>query len=191
MRPESIVRQIDDSLVIEVVNETGYSFGSRDNTRHYRREQVLGDRHLLSSRHGVLVKRNGETLASAIFGAIGGASGVHERSLVLQPDLCFLAIGPFIACLELPSLVTRWVREVDHATCFGIHITSDRRSLISHGELEIARLTLAGDLLWQAGGRDIFTGDLSVDTAAVRAEDFNGDSYIFDLESGRVVASSA
>jgi hypothetical protein len=42
-----------------------------------------------------------------------------------------------------------------------------------------------------SGGRDIFTGNVSVDAAAVYAEDFNGDTYVFDLETGKVISSSA
>ena len=66
------------------------------------------------------------------------------------------------SCVELPALTTRWVRQVDEATCFGVHICPDCRSLVSRGEIQISRITLAGDTLWRGGGPDIFTGDLSV-----------------------------
>lgn len=191
MSPDFLVRRIDETDSIEMLNEPEYSFGSADNPRRYMREEIFGDRHLVSSCHGVICTRNAETLASVIFGAEGGGSGVHERSLALLPGVTFVAVGAYIACLQLPFLTLQWARKVDHATCFGIHICPDRRSIVSHGELEISRLTLSGDVLWHSGGRDIFTGDVSVDAAMVRAEDFNGDTYVFDLETGNVVASSA
>jgi hypothetical protein len=125
--------------------------------------------------------------ASVLYGATGGASGVHQHSLAIVDDRGFLAIGPFIVCVALPSLATRWVREVDDATCFGVHVCPDRLSLISHGEMEISRLTFAGDILWRSGGPDIFTGNLSFVTSAVLVEDFNGDTLSFDLKTGHSV----
>ena len=188
MPAENVVRHVDGSLVVEVVNEPTYGFGSRDNQARYQREEILGDAQFqLTSRHGVTCALDGEPVASAIFGANGGASGVHQHSLAILDNRAFLAVGPFIVYLELPTLATRWVREVDDATCFGIHICPDRCSIVSHGELEISRLTLAGELLWRGGGPDIFTGDLSVVASAVLAEDFNGDTLSFDLETGHSV----
>lgn len=189
MRAEHLVRRHEGSLIIEVVNEPTYVFGSHEDRSHYRREEVLGDaKFQLTSRHGVVSTLRGECLASAIFGAAGGASGVHQHSLALVNDRGFLAVGPFVVCIELPTLTTDWVREVDEATCLGVHICPDGHSLISHGELEISQLSVAGDILWQAGGRDIFTGSLSVNASAVLAEDFNGDLYSFDLQTGDSVA---
>jgi len=66
---------------------------------------------------------------------------VHEHSLALVANLCFLAVGPFIVSLDLPLLTQRWVRQVDSATCFGIHVVPDERSLMSHGEMVLSRLT--------------------------------------------------
>jgi hypothetical protein len=188
MGDQHLVRQVDGSLVIEVVNEPAYAFGSQDNRAPYQREEILGDaKFQLTSRHGVTSTLDGARAASVVFGATGGASGVHQHSLAILEARGFLAVGPFIVCIELPTLATRWVQEVDDATCFGIHICPDRRSLVSHGELEISRLTLGGDVLWRGGGPDIFTGDLSVEAQAVLVEDFNGDTLSFDLETGHSV----
>lgn len=185
MRAERLVHRVSSSLTLEVINEPAYKFGSQDNRTRYQRELILGEPQFeLTSRHAVISTLDGQTLASVIFGATGGASGVHQHSLATLDDRGFLAVGPFIVCVDLPTLTTRWVQEVDDATCFGTHICPDRRSLISHGELEISRLTLSGDILWQGGGPDIFTGGLSFASSAVIVEDFNGDTLSFDLETG-------
>ena len=168
------------------MDDSSYAFGSGDNHTRYGREEYLDDaKFRLTSRHAVVSTLDATAVASVIFGATGGASGVHERSLLFLAELGFVAVGPFIVCLELPTLATRWVRRVDSATCFGILACPDAGSLISHGELEISRLTLSGDMLWQASGRDIFTGAISVDAEGVHVEDFNGDTYRFDLQTGR------
>jgi hypothetical protein len=189
MPAEHLVRKGDGSLVIELVDEPLFGFGSQDNHARYQREEILGGSGFqLSSRHGVISMVEGKPVASVIFGAPGGASGVHTHSLALLDGRGFLAVGPFIVCFALPLLTTCWVQEVDQATCFGIHVCPDRRSLISHGELEISRLTLSGNILWQGGGRDVFSGTVSVRSSTVVAEDFNGDVYSFDLQTGAPTA---
>lgn len=186
MGAETVVLPSGEAYVLEVLDEPSYTFRSADNVRRYQREELLGDgQYRPSSCHGVTCTADSRVLASVIFGAAGGASGVHERSLARLRDLAFLAVGQFIVCLQLPDLSLRWAREVDQATCFGVHVDPRQRGLVSHGELEISRLTLSGEIVWQASGRDIFTGELSVDPALVRAEDFNGDTYVFDLETGK------
>jgi len=74
MSPDSLVRCIDETYSIEILNEPTYTFGSADHSRRYMREEIFGDhRYLVSSRHSVLCTCNAETLASVIFGAVGGA----------------------------------------------------------------------------------------------------------------------
>ena len=80
---------------------------------------------------------------------------------------------------------------VDSATCFGIHPTFDGRALISHGELEVSRVTMSGEILWRVGGADIFSEGLSVTKTEVHVEDLNHDRYVFDIETGRTIASTA
>jgi len=76
------------------------------------------------------------------------------------------------------------VTEVDFATCFGIHLSSDGQVLISHGELSISRLAENGDVVWERCGRDIFTGQLEMHTTSVQVRDFDDKSYRFDLATG-------
>jgi hypothetical protein len=189
MGAETVVRTRGD-LEIEVVDEPTYTFGSVDNVRRYQREELLCRRDVVVSRHGVSCMRGGQVIASVVIGAAGGATGVHAHSVAFVEDACLVAVGPQIACLDLPFLGRRWVREVDEATCFGIHVAPDG-SVVSHGELQIARLTVAGDILWRASGRDIFTGEMSVSAGLVRVEDFDGYAYAFDLQTGRAVAGFA
>jgi hypothetical protein len=58
-------------------------------------------------------------------------------------------------------------------------------SLISHGELEIARFTEAGEIAWQSSGRDIFTGELILGEQSLAITDFDGVQYRFRYSDGR------
>jgi hypothetical protein len=178
---------VDARWLVELINESPYA-GDGKVSRHYPRELRL-DRdgnYRASSRHGVLCTAEGLN-ESLLLSTAGGATGVHEHSLLLVEDACLVAVGPHMVCLSLPHLELQWSREADDATCFGIHLAPDGRSLISHGEMTIARISLAGDSIWRVGGADIFTGDFSVHASFVRAEDFYGTVYRFDLETGRAL----
>jgi hypothetical protein len=181
-----VVRVSVNDLVLEVRDDPTYRFGSADNSTRYERELILGDpRFRTSSQHGVQCRRGDEVLGSVILGANGGASAVHGRSIVVVGNLCFVAVGPYVVALSVPDLAVSWSQQVDHATCFGVLVTPDGASLISHGELEISRVDLSGRILWQSGGADIFTGELKLSDRVVHVDDFEGRSYSFDIETGR------
>jgi hypothetical protein len=126
--------------LLSVVNEPGYSFESQDNVRSYEFE-VLLTRDRPTSIHGITLNGRG----IIIVGAVGGCSSVHEHSAVVLDDKLYLAVGDHVTCLSLsrPHRLV-WSTQVDMATCFGIYWEHSRGALISHGELEISRLSLEG-----------------------------------------------
>lgn len=159
---------------------------SADDARTMEEEIFLGEEgELPSSRHRIVVRRGDSVHACRTLLAEGGATGVHERSAFVQADTCFVAVGPFVCALELPTLHLLWQTSADSATCFGVYDAPGYASVISHGELEIARLSYSGRLLWSAGGRDIFTEGFELYEHHAEAVDFEGTRYRFDLESGR------
>jgi hypothetical protein len=137
-----------------------------------------------SSRHRVIISRGEHILASRTFLAGGGATAVHERSAFLREDTVFLAVGPFVCALDLPSLRLIWATTSDPATCFGVYDAPALNSIISHGELDIARLTYSGELVWSGGGREIFSGPFELQTEYAEATDWDGVRYRFDLKTG-------
>jgi hypothetical protein len=70
------------------------------------------------------------------------------------------------------------------ATCFGIHWENGRGALISHGELEISRLSSEGNLLWQASGADVFSEGFRLLPAHIEAVDFKRTVYRLDYATG-------
>lgn len=173
---------------VEMSDVPTYSFGSVDNRERYELEYLLNcDRHHVVSAHAVVVTSEGATY-SAILGATGGATGVHERSVLIHRDWCFVAIGPCVAALELPRLRLVWALPVDFATCFGLHLASDQSALITHGEVDITRVTFDGQILWTASGADIFSGGMVVSDGIIRVVDFEERHYAFDEQFGLLIA---
>jgi hypothetical protein len=137
-----------------------------------------------SSRHRIAIKDGLNLIISRVLLANGGASGVHEHSAFLHGDTGIIAVGPFACALQLPSLELLWHSRVDTATCFGVCDAPNYSSFVSHGELEIARVTYKGEIVWARAGRDIFSGDFAIGAHHAEAVDFNEVRYRFDLKTG-------
>jgi len=171
--------------LIKVVNDPNYSFNSTDNARRYALEiRLTADS--ISSIHGVYL--NGDGIA--VIGAGGGCSAVHEHSALEIDDKLYLAVGDSVVCLSLESpRRLLWSVQTDMATCFGIHWAEQQRALISHGELEISRLSTEGVIAWQTSGADIFSEGFRLLSDYVETIDFNGAVYRIDYVTGEFLGS--
>ena len=171
------------AYTIELIDDrTGYDPRSADNVSSYDRAYFLSNR--ISSTHGVRVIADGRQIASAVVGAGGGASGIHAYSAFACSDSLFLAVGPLVVRLAIPSLDLLWSVEADEATCFGVHPIPESSAFISHGEISISRVTEDGCIVWSRSGADIFTGGLTLLPQEVRVSDFEGRCYTFELVTG-------
>ncbi|BCX48689.1 conserved hypothetical protein [Haloferula helveola] len=119
-----------------------------------------------------------------VIGDSGGASGVHEHSLLLLESRVYIAVGAHIVCLTLGNQEPDWTLEIDDATCFGLYYAPEHDALISHGELDIARFSRSGEVLWSEGGADIFSEGVLLHDDCIEAVDFNHRSYFFDYATG-------
>ena len=173
-----------------MIDEPVYTFRSVDNARRYGREFVLVEpRDHLVSRHGLQCSVDGGVRASAVLGAAGGATGVHQRSCVLLADRALVAVGDRLAALSLPDLSLLWQVRADACTCFGLPAMSDERHVIVHGELDISRFTIEGTLQWKVHGRDILTGESELRDGVLVVLDFNDEEYRIDVELGRLITT--
>lgn len=111
--------------------------------------------------------------------ASGGATGVHPHSALILGGSVFVAVGESCVALHLEDGSVLWTRKVDIATAFGLYPTREGDGLLVHGELAISRWTLAGVQVWEQLGRDVFTGEFSVDPDGIHVIDFAGNRYCF------------
>jgi outer membrane protein assembly factor BamB len=167
---------------VTILDEPTYSFGSASNRRTYDTEVCL-DREITSV-HGVRV--NGKW--SAILGASGARSFVHQHSAIAVDGRLYLAIGDQVACLSLLTGSREWSRRVDGVICFGVFWDFPHEALISHGELQICRLSLGGDEIWTATGADIFTQGFRCLREGIEVVDYNQTVYPFDYRTGALIA---
>jgi hypothetical protein len=172
-------------LGIRIDNDPSYSFGSVDNPRGYDHAYRLdNERYSPSSLHAVRIfQEDDNVFASCILGASGGASGVHDHSAIVHADSLLIAVGPFVASLQLPTLTLNWKVQTDWATCFG-------DCYISHGEVDVACVSYDGTIMWSNSGADIFTKGFSVAQNRVTAIDWNDDKYVWNIATGKLIEST-
>jgi hypothetical protein len=165
---------------VGIVNEPTYSFGSGDNLRRYEQEKNLQEVYRPTSVHGVFL--DDEPLA--VFGAAGGCSAVHRHSALVLDSKLYLAVGDSLVCFALDDRQFCWATVLDPATCFGIYYETERDALISHGELEVARIDKKGNVLWASSGADIFSEGFRLEKKFIAVTDFDKREYHFSYENG-------
>jgi hypothetical protein len=179
--------QVLGAYRITLLDDPGYEVGSADNVRSYDREHDLDNARgvYLTSCHALRVSKNERLIASCILLASRGPSGIHENSAIIHNDSCIIAVGAYMVSVHIPTLELQWATESDAATCFGVYHSEKHQCFISHGELEIARVSLDGQIIWRSGGADIFTNGFTLHNDYVNVLDWNHKEYNFDIEFGR------
>ena len=177
--------QVGDYQIKMTDVDAPYAHGSADNSTTYDQFYHFGDKRYATSQYAIRLMKHGKLASSCLLASDGGPSSVHPHSAVISGGRFVVVVGPCIAAITIPTLHLLWVTQVDDVTCFGVHAPDKHDCLISHGELSVARLDHAGQVIWQADGADIFTGDFRVDGDVVRAIDFNDREYAFDIQTGK------
>jgi hypothetical protein len=171
---------------VEIIDEPLYSVSSTDNIRKYSKEYLLGEDFSNAPRFGIVVK-NSDGVESSCF-VLGNSIGVkpHDNSAVVVGENLFISIGNLVCCFEIPSLTLQWQRQVDTATSFSVYVSPDKKGIISHGELEITKVSFDGQILWSASGKDIFTEGFTIFPDHIEVVDFNHERYNISLSDGQI-----
>jgi len=171
---------------ITIADDPAYSAGSADKVHTYTQEYFFGDRRYTPfSRHGVRVSRDKNEIACCILLAVGGGTVVHEHSAVVVANHCVVAVSRYMVSLSLPRLDLEWAVEIDFAACLGVYHSAKHCSYVSHGEVDIARVSYEGEIIWRYTGGDIFTKGFALSDDCVEAIDWNNTRYRIAMESGQ------
>ncbi|MGD1843941.1 MAG: hypothetical protein ACFB10_00930 [Salibacteraceae bacterium] len=126
---------------------------------------------------------------SAIICEEGGATSLPGNTFFTHEAKLLLCICNMVYCLNLTTLHLLWRTKVDEATCFEIFPFDG--GIITHGELEIAKLDFDGNKKWSFSGSDIFVspdgaGVFRIANHQITVKDWEGFEYILDAK-GRLV----
>lgn len=104
---------------------------------------------------------------------------VNEESLVL-------ALGHKIVCLSLVTCETRWTFEYHSGACYRVFFNPKNSTVIVQAEISVLALDLDGRELWRAETRDIIPNEPTISEEIMTVEDFSGDVYRVDLNTGKL-----
>jgi hypothetical protein len=171
--------------IIKFYDETHYAVGSADNVNTYDKTFISGDPNTLTSQIGIELFEDEELVASCLIGSEGGGTGINANSSLISYGGLVICCSHTIFKLTIPDLNLEWKTIADTATCFGIYYLD--KDYIVHGELEITRLDKDGKIIWQQGGRDIWTTAEGIDDFAVYDDhilttDWDYNRYKFDFD---------
>ena len=172
------------SFAVTLLDDPAYTPGSVDNVRRYDQEHCLVEEYRPVSRYGLVCRQPDGTTNSCILLAGCGATRVHKHSAVIVNGSCFVGVGDMLCSLSLPTLHLKWATKVDTATCFGVYYCLQHDCLLSHGECEIVRASLSGEIVWSTCGRDIFSEGFRVVDDHIEAIDFNHEVYRIEIATG-------
>ena len=128
-------------------------------------------------------------IKSAIIGSIGGGTGIHKSSQIIEEDRILVCCSDSIFCISIPDLDLKWKTKADQATCF--ELFKKDNNYIVHGEMEISKLDSSGKIIWQKSGADIFTTEKGIDDfeiteSYIRATDWENRVYKFDFNGKEI-----
>lgn len=177
---------------IEILDDPNYTLNSVNNLRQYEKiyfNENQEDRFYPTSKHAIIVNEFGREISNAIICEVGGGTGIHENSFIIEDDKIWIRICNKIYCLEIPSLELIWKKEFDNFTNLSIHKLEE--DIIIHGELEIFRITKEGEIVWHFGGRDIWINiqgktEFSIENKAIRLFDFESNEYVLDFAGNQI-----
>lgn len=150
----------------------------------YKTRYLLGEAHFVPTTAHSIHYGEPDVLHACLLLASGGSTTVHARSGVLHDAQCIIAVSSFLICLQLPDLSLVWQAQVDTFACFGVYHLPRYESYLSHGELDIARVSYQGEILWSSSGKDIFTNGLTLYDNHVDVLDFKNEKYRINLLTG-------
>jgi hypothetical protein len=155
-----------------------------DNIKSYSTTFISGDKNTLTTQIGIEVFVDDKLISSCLIGSEGGASGISGNMSLISYGGLVICCSNTVFKLTLPDLNLEWKTISDLATCFGIYYLE--KDYIVHGELEITRLDKDGKIVWQNGGRDIWTTIEGIDDFAVYDDyilttDWDYNRYKFDF----------
>ncbi|MPS71626.1 MAG: hypothetical protein E2590_00565 [Chryseobacterium sp.] len=174
-----------NNLIIEVFNDSTFSFNSNDNLKIYE-NIYFGEvaEQYPTSKHGIKLIDNDKEIKNCLIIGSGGATTIHPNSSILDNDNIIICCSDSVFSILIVDLKLNWVKKLDMATCF--QIFKIENDFVIHGELEITRIDSFGNIIWQFGGADIFVSldeedSFQFNDDNIILKDITGTGYIIDF----------
>ncbi len=172
---------------VELFKDETYTENSVDNVSYQKVYSMNYDYNPIKI--GIRIYENDEIIKSVLVSSNGGGTDINQTSQIVESDRIVICCSDTVFCLSIPNLDLIWKTQGDTSTCF--EIFKVRESYIIHGEMEISRLNLNGEIMWQESGVDIFTtaegiNDFEITDRYIKATDWENRIYKFDF-NGKLI----
>jgi hypothetical protein len=172
-----------NGYTVDIFDDPTFRPGSTDNSIKYDNVYYDDTEFQPTSKHGIKITKGGQRITSAIICETGGATGIHDNSFIVVGDNLLICCCDTVYSFKLPELLLNWKKEFDPATCFSIYLFRD--DLIIHGELEIKRVDIDGNVKWNFSAKNIFVTQDGTDAMKligdrIEITDWDGDTYILN-----------
>lgn len=173
------------NLIVEILDEPNYTFGSVDNNFKYSKHHFgEGGHEYPTSKHGIKIFNEDQLINDCIIIGSGGATSINPYSSIINNDELIICCCDTVYCLSIADLKLKWQKRADQVTCFGVYKLQN--DYIIHGEIEISRLDKEGSIIWQFGGSDIFVSlddeSFSLNFDHIALTDFCKTKYKIDFD---------
>jgi hypothetical protein len=175
-----------EKFEVEVINASVWRNPSQDNSRQYSKDYLLGEDFQNAPHYGLTVISSDGSINRCSVLANAGSTMIRESSVAAADEQLFLAIGNLVCCFVIPSLALKWHQQVDMATCFSIYVSPDKKGIISHGEIYIAKVSFDGEIEWSVSGKDVFSEGFELFQDHIEVIDFNYEEYRIEISTGRI-----
>lgn len=178
-----------ENFLIELIDDKFHTLNSVDNINTYGIAYCQNMATQINSKHGIKIIENETEICSAIVCSDGMSTTIHPTSYLIKNDVIFICCDRHVYTLDIPSLRLNWVIEFDPATCLEIY--PFEKDFIIHGELNISRGTIKGDIVWNFSARDIFVNlnghrEFEISDGKIKVIDFENYEYVID-ENGKFI----
>lgn len=193
MRRQIIMKKPVEVLVLEkhtikFYDESRY-FTDRSESKTYDKTFISGDKNYSAALIGIEITDAEGNTTSCLIGAEGGLTGINGSTTLISYGGIVICCSDTVFKLTIPDLNLEWKTVADPMTCFEIDYLD--KDYIVHGELLITRLDKDGKIIWQNGGRDIWTTPEGIDVFTVYddyilATDWYYNKYKFDFDGNTI-----
>lgn len=183
---EPKVTLVLENNIIEFYNE----LENPDENTNYHLNYSENNGYKPSAKYGIKVYDHNENiLNSCLISGSGGSTIIDEDSMKISGNAIFICCSDNVYALVIPELKLLWKKQLDDITCFTIHYLIE--DFLIHGEINLTRVDISGNIKWQFRGEDILlnlegTDGFKILENKIIVKDFNSREYVLDFDGNEI-----
>lgn len=187
---ETVIR-VDEENELKIYDDSTFAASSTDNVHDYVRIHHFGSAtdNDFMERIGLRLDCVDSTSTSCLLVAEGVGARTSDTSFVLIGRRIHVAIGYFLAAIELVDWSLAWVVKLQTGACFGIHYSEEHDCIFAIGDMDLTRIALDGTICWSRVVAEALTASLCLSDKCVTVDDYDGISHRLDIRTGTTLAT--